>query len=50
MEITGTHTVVATEDVVSAMCRAKSVIVVPGYGLAVAKARSAQPPPRDAPC
>jgi len=36
MEITGTHTETSAESVVDLMVNSKSVIIVPGYGLAVA--------------
>lgn len=36
MEVTGTHTEVNIEQVVEMLVNSKSVIVVPGYGLAVA--------------
>ena len=36
MEITGTHTETSVEATVELMVNSKSVIVVPGYGLAVA--------------
>merc|ERR1712180_470498 len=37
MEITGTHTEWKIDDTVKAMVDAKNIIIVPGYGLAVAK-------------
>merc|ERR1712213_225006 len=37
MEITGTHTEWKVDDTVKAMVDAKNIIIVPGYGLAVAK-------------
>ena len=37
MEITGTHTEWKIDDAVKAMVDAKNIIIVPGYGLAVAK-------------
>ena len=37
MEITGTHTEWKVDDTVEAMADAKNIIIVPGYGLAVAK-------------
>ncbi|XP_044751001.1 NAD(P) transhydrogenase, mitochondrial-like [Coccinella septempunctata] len=39
MEITGTHTEVNLEGAVEAIKNAKNVIIVPGYGLCVAKAQ-----------
>lgn len=36
MEVTGTHTEINVEGVVELLVNSKSVIVVPGYGLAVA--------------
>ncbi|XRA99374.1 NAD(P) transhydrogenase beta subunit [Pycnococcus provasolii] len=41
MEITGTHTEVTRDDVVGQITQAKDIIIVPGYGLAVAKAQYA---------
>merc|ERR1719153_771945 len=37
MEITGTHTEWNVDDTVNAMVNSKNIIIVPGYGLAVAK-------------
>jgi len=37
MEVTGTHTETSVEAVAELLANAKSVIVVPGYGLAVAQ-------------
>ncbi len=39
--MTGTHTEVTADTVVSSLTSAKKVIIVPGYGLAVAKAQYA---------
>jgi NAD(P) transhydrogenase len=39
--VTGTHTEVTADTVVSSLTSAKKVIIVPGYGLAVAKAQYA---------
>ncbi|XP_045472681.1 NAD(P) transhydrogenase, mitochondrial-like [Harmonia axyridis] len=39
MEITGTHTEVSVDGAVEAIRNAKNVIIVPGYGLCVAKAQ-----------
>ena len=41
MEITGTHTETSVEATVELMVNSKSVIVVPGYGLAVAQGQYA---------
>merc|ERR1719352_849745 len=41
MEVTGTHTEATHESVVDQITAAKDVIIVPGYGLAVAKAQYA---------
>jgi len=41
MEVTGTHTEATTDDVISQITQAKDIIIVPGYGLAVAKAQYA---------
>jgi len=40
-EITGTHTPITPENVVEALCNSKKIMIVPGYGLAVAKAQYA---------
>ena len=37
MEITGEHTEWKVDETVNAMVEAKNIIIVPGYGLAVAK-------------
>ncbi len=37
MEITGTHTEWKIDDTVKSMVDSKNIIIVPGYGLAVAK-------------
>ena len=37
MEITGEHTEWNVDDTVNAMVNSKNIIIVPGYGLAVAK-------------
>ena len=39
MEITGTHTEVNVEDTVQMIDEAQNIIIVPGYGLCVAKAQ-----------
>lgn len=39
MEITGTHTEVNVEDTINMVKDAKDIIIVPGYGLCVAKAQ-----------
>ena len=39
MKITGTHTEVNTDQVSEMLVNAKNVIIVPGYGLCVAKAQ-----------
>ncbi|KAK7073719.1 hypothetical protein SK128_014375 [Halocaridina rubra] len=39
MEITGTHTETNVEQTVEMMANAKNIIIVPGYGLCVAKAQ-----------
>ncbi|XP_076438085.1 NAD(P) transhydrogenase, mitochondrial-like isoform X2 [Babylonia areolata] len=39
MEITGTHTEINVEDTISLVKDAKNIIIVPGYGLCVAKAQ-----------
>jgi len=41
MKITGTHTEIDVEGAAEACVNAKSIIIVPGYGLAVAKAQYA---------
>ena len=41
MKITGTHTEVSADGAVDMITNSKSVIIVPGYGLAVAKAQYA---------
>jgi len=40
-QITGTHTVINSEETAELLAEAKSVIIVPGYGVAVAKAQYA---------
>ena len=37
MEITGEHTEWSIDDTVNSMVESKNIIIVPGYGLAVAK-------------
>ena len=39
MEITGTHTEVNVDNAVEMINNARSIIIVPGYGLCVAKAQ-----------
>lgn len=39
MEITGTHTEINVEGAVESIANAKNIIIVPGYGLCVAKAQ-----------
>ena len=39
MKITGTHTEINVENSVDAIVNSKNIIIVPGYGLAVAKAQ-----------
>ena len=39
MEITGTHTEINVDDTISLVKDAKNIIIVPGYGLCVAKAQ-----------
>ncbi|XP_067937785.1 NAD(P) transhydrogenase, mitochondrial-like [Watersipora subatra] len=39
MEITGTHTELTSDSVVDMMTESKNIIIVPGYGLCVAKAQ-----------
>ena len=41
MKITGTHTEINVENSVDAIVNSKNIIIVPGYGLAVAKAQYA---------
>lgn len=39
MKITGTHTEINVENSVDTIVNSKNIIIVPGYGLAVAKAQ-----------
>jgi NAD(P) transhydrogenase len=39
MEITGTHTEINIDHAVEAISNARNIIIVPGYGLCVAKAQ-----------
>lgn len=41
MKIEGTHTEINSEKAVDTICEAKNIIIIPGYGLAVAKAQYA---------
>ena len=41
MKITGTHTEINVNSTVELIANAKNIIIVPGYGLAVAKAQYA---------
>ena len=41
MKITGTHTEVNTDSTVEMITSARNILIVPGYGLAVAKAQYA---------